>query len=274
VGTHGINVSLYKKMPYDAVKDFAPVTLVAAVPNILVVNPSLPVKSVKELIDYAKSNPGKLNFASSGNGTSIHLAGELFKSMTGVQMTHVPYKGSALALTDLVGGQVDLMFDNMPSALPHVKTGKLRALAVTSTKRSPALPELPTIAESGVPGYDSLSWSGFALPAGTPRAVIEKIAADTRKVVAQPEYRKKYILDQGLEPFEIPSLWLSSEYGATYVDITDTIDLKLQAIAKHESQHLDDADEWIRERAREYGGRIGVEYAEAFRSFNLQDEDD
>ncbi len=152
VGTHAINASLYAKMPYDHVKDFAPVILVAGVPNVLVVHPSLPVNSVQELIAYAKANPGKLNFASSGSGTSIHLSGELFKVMTGVQMTHVPYKGSAPALTDLVGGQVQLMFDNLPSSLPLIKAGKLRALAVTSAQRSPALPDVPTVAESGVPG--------------------------------------------------------------------------------------------------------------------------
>jgi tripartite-type tricarboxylate transporter receptor subunit TctC len=143
VGTHAINPNLYGKMPYDHVKDFAPVILVAGVPNVLVVNPSLPVHSVKELIDYAKANPGKLNFASSGNGTSIHLSGELFKTMAGVQMTHVPYKGSAPALADLMGGQVQLMFDNLPSSLGLIKGGKLRAIAVTSTTRAAALPDVP-----------------------------------------------------------------------------------------------------------------------------------
>src|SRR5215510_2143008 len=154
VGTHAINASLYAKMPYDHIKDFVPVILVAGVPNVLEVNPSVPVNSVTELIAYAKANPGKLNFASSGNGTSIHLSGELFKVMTGVQMTHVPYKGSAPALTDLIGGQVQLMFDNLPSALPHVKAGKLRPIAVTASKRAPALPDVPTIAESGVAGFE------------------------------------------------------------------------------------------------------------------------
>src|SRR5512144_893249 len=149
VGTHAINASLYARMPYDHVKDFAPIILVAAVPNVLEVNPALPVKSVQELIAYAKANPGKLNFASSGNGTSIHLSGELFKVMAGVQMTHVPHTGSAPALQDLIGGQVQLMFDNLPPSLPQIKAGKLRALAVTTATRSPALPDLPTIAESG-----------------------------------------------------------------------------------------------------------------------------
>src|SRR5438552_13835540 len=171
VGTHAINASLYAKMPYDHVKDFAPIILVAGVPNVLVVNPSLPVNSVQELIAYAKANPGKLNFASSGPGTSIHLSGELFKVMAGVQMTHVPYKGSAPALQDLLGGQVQLMFDNLPPSLPHIKAGKLRALAVTSVARSPALPDVPTIAESGLPGFEASSWFGILVPAGTPSAI-------------------------------------------------------------------------------------------------------
>ena len=152
VGTHAINPSLYPKLPYDHVRDFAPVILVAGVPNVLVINPALPVNSVQELIAYAKANPGKLNFASSGNGTSIHLSAELFKTMAGVQMTHVPYKGSAPALQDLVGGQVQLMFDNLPSSLALIKAGKLKALAVTSSARAAALPDVPTIAESGPAG--------------------------------------------------------------------------------------------------------------------------
>ncbi|MFL6647995.1 MAG: Bug family tripartite tricarboxylate transporter substrate binding protein [Sulfurifustaceae bacterium] len=199
VGTHGINVSLYKKMPYDAVKDFAPITLVAAVPNLLVVHPSVPVKSVKELIDYAKANPGKLSFASSGNGTSIHLSGELFKSMTGVEMTHVPYKGSAPAITDLLGGQVNLMFDNMPSILPHVKNGKLRALAVTSAKRSPAIPDAPTIAESGVPGYEASSWFGVLAPGGTPKPIVTKLNKEIVRILHSPEIKER-LSGQGAEP--------------------------------------------------------------------------
>ncbi len=155
VGTHAINPSLYRKMPYDHVKDFAPVVLVAGVPNVLVVNPALPVNSVADLIKLAKDKPGQINFASSGSGTSIHLSGELFKTMAGVDMTHVPYKGSAPALTDLIGGQVQLMFDNLPSSLAQIKAGKLRAIAVTSAKRAPALPDIPTIAESGLPGFEA-----------------------------------------------------------------------------------------------------------------------
>jgi tripartite-type tricarboxylate transporter receptor subunit TctC len=191
VGTHAINPSLYAKMPYDHVKDFAPVILVAGVPNVLVVNPSLPVHSVQELIAYAKANPGKLNFASSGNGTSIHLSGELFKTMTGVQMTHIPYKGSAPALTDLVGGQVELMFDNLPSSLPFIKAGRLRALAVTSGTRAAALPDLPTLAESGLAGFEASSWFGVLAPAGTPRDIVAKLNGAIATWLASPEAREK-----------------------------------------------------------------------------------
>jgi tripartite-type tricarboxylate transporter receptor subunit TctC len=191
VGTHAINASLYSKMPYDHVKDFAPIILVAGVPNVLVVNPSVPANSVQELIAYAKANPGKLNFASSGAGTSIHLSGELFKVMAGVQMTHVPYKGSSPALQDLLGGQVQLMFDNLPPSLPQIKAGKLRALAVTSATRAPALPEVPTIAESGLPGFEASSWFGMLAPAGTPPAIIAKINAEVAKWLASPEGKEK-----------------------------------------------------------------------------------
>ncbi|HET9045365.1 MAG TPA: tripartite tricarboxylate transporter substrate binding protein [Casimicrobiaceae bacterium] len=191
VGTHAINASLYPKMPYDHVKDFVPVILVAGVPNVLVVNPELPVRSVQELMAYAKANPGKLNFASSGSGTSIHLSGELFKVMTGAQMTHVPYKGSAPALTDLIGGQVQLMFDNLPSSLAFIKAGKLRALAVTSAQRSPALPDVPTVAESGVPGFEASSWFGLLAPAGTPPTIVAKINTDTQKWLASPDAKEK-----------------------------------------------------------------------------------
>jgi tripartite-type tricarboxylate transporter receptor subunit TctC len=196
VGTHAINPSLYKNMPYDHVKDFVPVILVAGVPNVLVVNPSLPVHSVPELIAYAKANPGKLNFASSGNGTSIHLSGELFKAMTGVEMTHVPYKGSAPALTDLIGGQVQLMFDNLPSSLPFIKAGKLRALAVTSGARAAALPDLPTLAESGLPGFEASSWFGVLAPAGTPRDIVAKLNGAIAGWLASPEAKEK-LLAQG-----------------------------------------------------------------------------
>ncbi len=173
-------------MPYDHVKDFAPVVLVAGVPNVLVVNPSLPVNSVADLIKLAKAKPGTINFASSGNGTSIHLSGELFKTMTGVDMTHVPYKGSAPALADLVGGQVQVMFDNLPSSLALIKGGKLRAIAVTSTKRAPTLPDVPTVAESGLPGFEASSWFGILAPAGTPAPVIARINSEVNKWLQSP----------------------------------------------------------------------------------------
>jgi tripartite-type tricarboxylate transporter receptor subunit TctC len=196
VGTHAINPSLYPKMPYDHVRDFAPVILVAGVPNVLVINPALPINSVQELIAYGKANPGKLNFASSGNGTSIHLSGELFKTMAGVQMAHIPYKGSAPALQDLVGGQVQLMFDNLPSSLALIKAGKLKALAVTSKERAAALPDVPTLAESGLPGFEASSWFGLLAPAGTPQPVIAKLNAEVAKWLASPEAKEK-LLAQG-----------------------------------------------------------------------------
>ena len=191
VGTHAINASLYSKMPYDHVRDFVPVILVAGVPNVLEVNPALPVNSVQELIAYAKANPGKLNFASSGSGTSIHLSGELFKVMAGVQMTHVPYKGSAPALQDLIGGQVQLMFDNLPPSLPQIKAGKLRALAVTSAGRAPALPDTPTVAEAGLPGFEASSWFGVLAPAGTPPEIVNKLNAEIAKWLASPGAKEK-----------------------------------------------------------------------------------
>jgi tripartite-type tricarboxylate transporter receptor subunit TctC len=191
VGTHAINPSLYAKMPYDHVKDFAPVILVAGVPNVLEINPSLPVNNVQELIAYIKANPGKVNFASSGSGTSIHLSGELFKTMAGVQITHVPYKGSAPALQDLVGGQVQIMFDNLPSSLALIKGGKLKALAVTSAERSTALPDVPTVAEAGLPGFEASSWFGLLAPAGTPKEAIAKINGEVAKWLSTPEAKEK-----------------------------------------------------------------------------------
>ena len=200
VGTHAINASLYKKMPFDPVKDFAPLTRVANVPNLLVANPAQPYKSVKDLIAYAKANPGKVNFGSSGNGSSIHLSGELFKSLAKVDMVHVPYKGSAPAVTDLLGNQIDIMFDNMPSAIQHVRSGKLAPLAVTTAKRSPELPNVPTIAEAGVPGYEATSWFGMFAPAGTPAPVLAKLNAAIVKLLAQPDVKKK-INEQGAEVY-------------------------------------------------------------------------
>jgi tripartite-type tricarboxylate transporter receptor subunit TctC len=198
VSSHGINPTLYKKMPYDAVKDFQPVTLVALVPNMLVVHPSVEAKNVQELIALAKKNPGKLNVASSGSGTSIHLSAELFKTLTGVDMLHVPYKGSGPAVTDLTGGQVQLMFDNMPSSIEHVRAGKLRALGVTTAKRSPAMPDLPTIAEQGVPGYEATSWFGVMAPAGTPKPIVDKLSQQIAKDIKSPS-GIKLLAEQGAE---------------------------------------------------------------------------
>jgi len=198
VGTHAINPSLYSKMPYDHVKDFVPVVLVAGVPNVLVVNPALPVNSVADLIKLAKDKPGTINFASSGSGTSIHLSGELFKTMAGVDMTHVPYKGSSPALTDLIGGQVQVMFDNLPSALPQIKGGKLRAIAVTSLKRAPALPDIPTISESGLPGFEASSWFGVLAPAGTPAPIVARINAEVNRWLQSADAREK-LISQGAE---------------------------------------------------------------------------
>ncbi|HEY0823383.1 MAG TPA: tripartite tricarboxylate transporter substrate binding protein [Ramlibacter sp.] len=200
VGTHAINQSLYKKLTFDPVKDFAPLTRVAMVPNLLVANPGKPYKNVKELIAYAKANPGRVNFGSSGSGSSIHLSGELFNALAKVDMVHVPYKGSAPAVTDLVGGQIDVMFDNMPSAIQHVRSGRLRALAVTTAKRSPELPQVPTIAEAGVPGYEATSWFGMFAPAGTPAPVVSRLNAALVKVLADPEVKKK-LAEQGAEPY-------------------------------------------------------------------------
>ena len=199
VGTHAINPALYKKMPYDHIKDFAPISRVTAVPNVLIANPSQPYKTVKELIAYGKANPDKLTFASSGSGTSIHLAGELFKSMTGITMQHIPYKGSSPALTDLMAGQTNVMFDNLPSAIQFIKAGKLRAIAVTTIKRAPQFPDLPTIDEAGVPGFDAASWFGLLAPANTPPAVIKRIDDALIKVMATTDLKKK-IIDQGGEP--------------------------------------------------------------------------
>lgn len=214
VGTHGINQSLYPKLPYDPIKDFAPITLFAGVPNVLVFNPAkaeaLKIASVPDLIRYAKANPGRLNMASSGNGTSIHLSGELFKSMTGTFLVHFPYRGSGPALLDLIGGTMDLMFDNLPSALPHIKAGKLKALAVTSSQRSAALPELPTIAEAAkLPGFDASSWFGLLAPAGTPPEIVDRVQQETAKALATPALKER-LLAQGA----IPSGMKPAEFAA------------------------------------------------------------
>ncbi len=188
VGTHGINKSLYPRLPYDPQKDFAPVTLVAGVPNVMVMNAdrakALGINTVTDFIRYARSNPGKLSMASSGNGTSIHLAGELFKSRTGVFMPHIPYRGSGPALHDLVAGNTDVMFDNLPSAMPQIKAGKLKAFAVTSAQRSAAMSELPTIEEAaGLKGFEASSWFGLLAPAGTPAEIVSRIQQETAKAL-------------------------------------------------------------------------------------------
>jgi tripartite-type tricarboxylate transporter receptor subunit TctC len=188
-GTHTINPGLYSRLPFDAEKDFKAITLVASVPNLLVVNPSVPAKDVKELVALAKSQPGKLSFASFGNGTSNHLSGEMLKSRAGVNVVHVPYKSAPQAVTDLIAGQTAFAFVNTPLALPHVKAGKLRALAVTGAKRSEATPEYPTMVEAGVPGFVVESWYGLMAPAGTPDAVIERIRKETLAVLAKPEVK-------------------------------------------------------------------------------------
>ncbi len=189
---HAINPSLFKSLSYQLLKDFVPVSQLTSGPLVIVVNPALPAKNVAELIALAKAKPGTLNFASSGNGQSTHLSAELFSSMAGIKMNHVPYKGSAPALTDVMGGQAALMFDTMLSAMPHVKSGKLRALAVTSAKRSPAAPDLPTVAESGLPGYEAIAWNNLLAPAGTPRDVIAKLSAELKKVLDQPDVKERF----------------------------------------------------------------------------------
>lgn len=205
VGTHGINQALYPKLPYDPIKDFAPVTLVAAVPNVLVVNTAFADKNkitdVKSFTTYAKANPGKLNMASSGNGTSIHLAGELFKTMTGANMQHIPYRGSSPAITDLIGGQADLMFDNLPSSLPFIKAGKLRALGLTGSKPSAALPGVPTIAQAGgeLANFEASSWFGILAPAGTPKDTVDKLQQEIAKALASPAVKEKLVA-QGADP--------------------------------------------------------------------------
>ncbi|MDQ6620733.1 MAG: tripartite tricarboxylate transporter substrate binding protein [Pseudomonadota bacterium] len=189
--THAANPALYAKLPYDAATDFAPLTLAGSTPLALLVHPSLPVSSVKELLDFARKNPGKVIYASGGNGSSQHLAAELMASMSQTSMVHIPYKGAGPAMTDLLGGHVQVMFDNLPTALPHIRSGRLRALAVSTSARSPLAPDLPTIAESGLPGFDLATWFAFFAPAGTPRDIVDKISTDMRKVLAQQESRER-----------------------------------------------------------------------------------
>ena len=190
-GIQAINPVLYPKMQYDPNKDLAPIAVLVSLANVLVVNPAVKANSVTELIALAKAQPGKMTYASSGSGTSIHMSAELFKQLTKIDIVHVPYKGSAPALTDLIGGQVNLMFDNIPSALPHIKAGRLHALATTGARRDPTLPDLPTVAEAGVKGYESGVWFGLAAPAGTPKEIVAKLADEALKATKSPDYVKR-----------------------------------------------------------------------------------
>ncbi|MES2183653.1 MAG: tripartite tricarboxylate transporter substrate binding protein [Pseudomonadota bacterium] len=197
--SHAINPSMVKKLPFDTVKGFEPVALTHVVPLVLVVSPTLPVKSLKELVAYGKAHPGELTFASSGSGGAPHFSGELFKSMAGLQMTHVPYKGSTLAHPDLISGRTSLMFDTVAAVNMQVKAGRLRALAVTTLKRSSVLPEVPTMQEAGMPGYETSTWGGLLAPAGTPRATVLKLNTEVNRILALPDVRKT-LTEAGIEP--------------------------------------------------------------------------
>jgi tripartite-type tricarboxylate transporter receptor subunit TctC len=198
VGTHSINGALYSKMPYDMVRDFAPVAHIASAPNLLVVNNDVPARTVPELIAHMKANPNKLSFGSPGIGTSVHVSGELFKSMTGTSMTHVPYKGRQFAIPDLVGGQIQLMFDNMPSALPMAREGKIRAIAQTTATRSPSAPDIPTVAES-VPGFEATTWFAVFAPAGTPREIVARWNGELQRIFKLPDVLER-LKTLGLDP--------------------------------------------------------------------------
>jgi len=209
IGTQSINPSLYKKMPYDAAKDFVPITRAAMVPNLLVVNKDAPFNTLPEMMAYGKANPGKLTYGSSGNGTTLHLSGELFNLMSGSKITHIPYKGSTPAVADLMGGQISMIFDNMPSVIQQVKSGRLKALAVTSAQRNAQLPEIPTIQELGVPGYEVWSWFGLLAPAATPKPIVDKLNATIVDILKQPDVQAK-IIELGAVP--VPET--SAEFGA------------------------------------------------------------
>jgi tripartite-type tricarboxylate transporter receptor subunit TctC len=237
VGTHGINRALYPKLPYDPIKDFVPITLVAAVPNVMEMNvdkaKALDINNVADFVKYAKANPGKLNMASSGSGTSIHLAGELFKSMTGSYMTHIPYRGSGPALMDMVGGNADVMFDNLPSSMQQIKGGKLKALAVTSAQRSPALPDVPTVEEAGGPalkGYEASSWFGLLAPAGTPPEIVNRIQQEVAKALATPAVKEK-MLAQGAIP--------SGNSPADFAKLIDAEHVKWAKVVKASGAKVD-----------------------------------
>jgi tripartite-type tricarboxylate transporter receptor subunit TctC len=195
IGTFGVNPTLYPKLPYDPIRDFQPITLVALVPNMLSVNPALPAKSVKELLALAKAKPGTINFGSGGNGSAAHLAGEYFKLMSKTEITHIPYRGTSPAVTDLIAGQIQMIITGVPPTLNFVKTGKLRALAVATSKRLPLLPDLPTISEAGVPGYEATQWYGVLAPAGTPKPIVAKLNAEMAKAIKGPDVREKLAAD-------------------------------------------------------------------------------
>lgn len=198
-GSHAINAALYGKLSYDPARDFTAVALVGISPNLMAVHPAVPVRSVAEFIAYAKANPGALHYASGGNGSSAHLSAELFKTMTGVHMEHIPYKGATPALTDLIAGQVQVMIANLSPMLPHAKAGRIRALAVTTSTRYAGLPEVPTVAESGLPGYETVAWFGLFAPAGTPREVVVRLNREVNAILAEPDVRER-LLAIGLEP--------------------------------------------------------------------------
>jgi tripartite-type tricarboxylate transporter receptor subunit TctC len=198
VGTHAINATLYPRIAFDPVKDFTPITLIATFPLALVVHPAVPAKDVKELIAHAKARPGQLNFASAGNGGPTHLTGELFKSSAGIDIVHVPYKGNAAALFDLIAGRSHIMFSNMLTSMPHVRAGKLRAIGVSGAKRSPQAPDLPTVAESGVPGFNAVPWYGVLGPAGLPRPILTKLNSEIARALAQPDMNERFVA-QGVD---------------------------------------------------------------------------
>jgi tripartite-type tricarboxylate transporter receptor subunit TctC len=204
-----ISATLYTKINYDVERDLAPAAMVALVPNVMIVHPSVPAKSVAEFIALAKAKPGKINFASSGSGTSIHMSAEMFKMLTGVNIVHIPYKGSGPALADMLGGQVDVMFDNLTSSIGHIRSGKLRALAVTTVTRYPELPELPTMQEAGVPGYEATAWFGIVVPRGTPRDAIARINGEVNKALAQADVKEK-LAQQGA----LARSWTPEEFGS------------------------------------------------------------
>jgi len=235
VGTHGINKALYKSLPYDPQKDFAPITLVAGVPNVMVMNTdkarALNIHNVADFIRHAKANPGRLNMASSGNGTSIHLAGELFKNQTGIFMTHIPYRGSGPALSDMLAGTMDVMFDNLPSAMPHIKAGKLTAFAVTSAQRSAALPDVPTVAEAGkLNGFEASSWFGLLAPAGTPADVVNRVQQEVAKALNLPAVKER-LLSQGAIP--------SGNTPAEFTRLIDSEITKWAAVVKASGAKVD-----------------------------------